>query len=282
MSEGLVLAYKPLWHLIGDPDSISFAFGYGLLALTTIWLLEHIFQLILFSITTDNVMLSESDAHIAFNNSSWFDIYRWLRRRPVKNSRLCRRALAAIILRIIIICADLLVVFFDVPREVAVYENQVGSTVLDFEQHRYVGPKTSLDMWKQTCRPDPIRFDGFNPTAMRQICLLTLTNLNGTRGNEQVEFFSEEGDIRIEQYGVQRISYIIALTMRVAIPPNKTALAFDSKPLRILGIRRHKCSSMKWRHTEMAHISATESPRQKFHVPERHFANYLHKSYSRR
>ena len=237
MMKGLLLSYNPPWHLVGDPDSISFAFGYGLVALTTIWMLERISQLLLFSVTTNNGILSDSGAHIAFNNCSWFDICRWVRRRPEKNCRLCRRALTAIALRVIIICADLLIVFFAVPREVAVYENEVGSTVLEFKQHRYVGPKTSLDMWKQTCRPDPIRFDGFKATAMRQICLLTLTHLNDTVGKEEVEFFSEEGDIRIEQYGVQRISYNIALTMRLAISPNRTALAYDTKPLPNIGYR---------------------------------------------
>ncbi len=73
MTESNVLEYFSPWYQRGDPDHFVYAVLYGFIALATIWLLEYICELILFS-TAKGILLSDAAAHIALNNSNWLDI----------------------------------------------------------------------------------------------------------------------------------------------------------------------------------------------------------------
>ncbi len=70
-----VLEDSPPWYQHGDPGVFGYALMYIVVALATIWLLEYIRELILFS-TEKGTLLSDAAAHIALNNSNWLDIVR--------------------------------------------------------------------------------------------------------------------------------------------------------------------------------------------------------------
>lgn len=69
-----VLRYEPRWYHWGDPDSVLLALAYGALALGTIFLVEYISAALLFS-KANGILISDAAALIAFNNSSWVDVF---------------------------------------------------------------------------------------------------------------------------------------------------------------------------------------------------------------
>ncbi len=101
MTEPYLLESFPPWYQHEDPDEFVYALMYVVVALATIWLLEYICELILFS-TAKGILLSDGAAHIALNNSNWLDIVRWVWSMD-KNSRLCRRALMALVFRLVLV-----------------------------------------------------------------------------------------------------------------------------------------------------------------------------------
>ena len=74
ITESNVLEYIPPWYQRGDPDHFVYVVLHGFIALATIWLLEYICKLILYS--TAKGILSDAAAHIALNNLNWLGIAR--------------------------------------------------------------------------------------------------------------------------------------------------------------------------------------------------------------
>ncbi len=172
---------------------------YGFVALATIWLLEYICELILFS-TAKGILLSDAAAHIALNNSNWVDIARWVWSMD-KNSRLCRRAFMALIFRCVLVGIDLGILMQAVPHDINVYENEVGGTELSFSPNatrvKAADPKVILPL----CKADFVQYKGFDPTAPRTICLVQLPNKSfNFEDNSSVvtfHFNSSHGKIQI-------------------------------------------------------------------------------------
>jgi len=160
---------------MGDPDKVPIAFAYGALALGTIYLVEYIFAGILFS-SVDGVLVSDAAAHIAFNNSSWIQVVGWLIfKRPGRtpNRRICKRALFALFLRAVVLLIDLAILGLSVPHSIPVYEQDVGSSVMSFSGIRTnPGSNISWAVRNSPCKPDNIRYVGFDPSVTRHICLL--------------------------------------------------------------------------------------------------------------
>ena len=195
MSELPVLAYSPPWYLRGDPDTLLFALMYGVVALATIWLLEHICGLVLFS-TAQGILLSDAAAHIALNNSNWVDVARWLYRTRRK-SRLCRRALLALILRCLLVAIDIGILLQAVPGDIVVYENTVGGTELSFAPNSKRVPDVSLNSAVTSCKPDIIRYEGFSATATRTICIIGVPNNVPNTNTSITTFFFLSSDSRL-------------------------------------------------------------------------------------
>lgn len=129
-----VLNYKPKWYHLGDPDNIPLALAYGALALSKIFLVEYILAGVLFS-NADGVLISDAAAHIAFSNSSWLEVCRWvLLARPGKKAerRVCKRAVIALLLRVVVLLIDLAILGLSLPHPIVVYEENVGSSIMAF------------------------------------------------------------------------------------------------------------------------------------------------------
>lgn len=91
-----MLRYKPIWYHLGDADSVPLALACGALALGTIFLVEYISAALLSS-KANGILISDAAALIAFNNSSWLEVLRWVfvkRPRKTLDRRICKRAVA--------------------------------------------------------------------------------------------------------------------------------------------------------------------------------------------
>ncbi len=174
MTKTNVIEYFPPWYQYGDPDEFVFAVLYGFIALATIWLLEYICELVLFS-TAKGIILSDVAAHIALNNSNWVDIARWAWRME-KNSRLCHRAFMALIFRCVLVGIDLGILMQAVPHDINIYENMVGGTELSLSPNAVIAPNPGLRILVPSCKPDLISYRGFDTTAARSICLVQVPN----------------------------------------------------------------------------------------------------------
>ncbi len=217
MDKPILLEFFPAWYQRGDPDDLVFAVLYGFVALATIWLLEYICELILFS-TAKGILLSDAAAHIALNNSNWLDIARWVWTMD-KNSRLCRRAFMALIFRCILVAIDLGILVQAVPHEINVHENEVGGTELSFSPNavhvQAADPRVIIPL----CKADFVRYKGFNPTASKTICLVQLPNKSfNSEDNSSVATFhfnSSHGKIHIQstrshnQYAIRHFLRLI-------------------------------------------------------------------------
>ena len=189
MNELSVLTYTPPWHLHGDPDELLYSILYGVVALATIWLLEHICELVLFS-STNGILLSDAAAHLALNNSNWWDIVKWVFQTRRK-SRLCRRAFLALCCRCLLVAVDVGILLQAVPSNINVYENEVGSTELSFAPNssRILNSNPTLDSAGISCKPDVIRYGGFTPTATRTICMISIPNRSMPVTNTSITTF---------------------------------------------------------------------------------------------
>ncbi len=174
MPKPVFLEYFPPWYQLGDPDYFFHAVIYGFVALATIWLLEYICELILFS-TAQGILLSDAAAHIALNNSNWLDIARWVWSMD-KNSRLCLRAFMALIFRCVLVGIDLGILMQAVPHDIYIYENMVGGTELSFSSNASTVPPLGTKILLPLCKADMIWYKGFEATASRTICLVQVPN----------------------------------------------------------------------------------------------------------
>ena len=174
MTESNLLEYFPPWYQHGDPDDFVTAVMYGVVALATIWLLEYICELILFS-TAKGILLSDAAAHIALNNSNWLDIARWVWCMD-RNTRLCRRAFMALVFRFVLVGIDLGILMQAVPQEINVYENMVGGTELSFSPNATFVPVPGSKVLLPLCKADLIWYKSFEATASRTICVVQVTN----------------------------------------------------------------------------------------------------------
>lgn len=127
------LQYAPSWYHLSDPDYVFGAFFYGSLLLATISLVEYIFTGVLFS-KANGVIISDAAAHVAFNNSSWFEVFCWIfMKRPPRSTcserRVCKRAALALFLRIGVLVFDLVILGLSLPHEIEVYDEEVRSKI---------------------------------------------------------------------------------------------------------------------------------------------------------
>lgn len=171
---------------MGDADSVPYAVVYGTLALATLFLVEYVFAGILFS-QADGFMISDAAALIPFSNSSWLEVFRWVfLKRPGKRSerRVCKRAFLALVFRLVILIIDLAILGLSLPHSIDVYEREVGSTTISFAHIPTTGVPISLrEGFNSPCKPDPIRYSGFKPTASRKICFSSILLSSGTFKN---------------------------------------------------------------------------------------------------
>ncbi len=199
MTESNVLEYFPPWYQRGDPDQFVYALMYGFTALATIWLLEYICELILFS-TAEGILLSDVAAHIALKNSNWLDIARWVWSMD-KNSKLCRRAFMALIFRCVLVGIDLGILMQAVPREINVYESMVGGTELSFSPTAARDYTVESKIRFPLCKTDLVRYKGFNSRALGIICLVQKSgkpfNFENNSAVATFHFESREGMLEI-------------------------------------------------------------------------------------
>ncbi len=211
-----VLEYFPPWYQRGDPDEFGYAVLYGFVALATIWLLEHICELVLFS-TAKGILLSDAAAHIALNNSNWLDVARWVLKTR-RNSRLCRRAFMALMFRCLLVGIDIGILIQAIPHGIDVYENMVGGTELSFSPRAVRAHTPELRTAFLSCKPDLIRYEGFNPTTSRTICLVNVPsrppNLDGNSTVATFYFVFSRGMLRIRSNRLYN-RYLIRHSMRI-------------------------------------------------------------------
>jgi len=169
------LAYTPKWYHRGDADEVLFALAYGALALLTISLVEYICAGLLFS-NARGILISDGAALVTWSNSSWWEIFKWTTFEiPTrkKERRFCWRALIGVLLRFTVFGIDLVIIGMAVPRGIDVYELDVGSTAMAFSDDPIVYEPVS-QLVNSPCRPDPITYEDFTPTATRNICFSTI------------------------------------------------------------------------------------------------------------
>ncbi len=216
MTESGVLEYFPPWYQHGDPDEFGYAVLYGFVALATIWLLEHICELVLFS-TAKGILLSDAAAHIALNNSNWLDVARWVLKMR-KNSRLCRRAFIALVFRCALVAVDVGIILQAIPHDVVVYENMVGGTELSLSPNAERAHIPELRNAFLSCKPDLFRYEGFDATTSRTICLVNVpsrpSNLDGNSTVATFYFAFSKGMLRIRSNRLYN-RYLIRHSMRI-------------------------------------------------------------------
>ncbi len=217
MTESGVLEYFPPWYQHGDPDEFGYAVLYGFVALATIWLLEYVCELILFS-TADGILLSDAAAHIALNNSNWVDIAQWVWNMD-KHSRLCRRAFMALVFRCLLVGIDLGILMQAVPRDIYVYENMVGGTELSFSPSAVRDYTAESKVHFPLCKADLVRYKGFKPTAQGMICLVQVAgkpfNFENNSAVATFHFKSTNGMLEIRStrlHNQHAIRHIMRLT----------------------------------------------------------------------
>jgi len=101
------------WYRIGDADEAGFAILNGIIAMTTVWLFENLVENLLFSSKMAKY-ISEAAALLAFQGASWIDIAKWnFDGQPGRRRN--RRTYIAVLLRVLIIFADVFIVFLSSP-----------------------------------------------------------------------------------------------------------------------------------------------------------------------
>lgn len=125
------LTNEPRWYHLGDPDYVLVAFFYGAPSLVIISIVEYISASLLFS-EANAIIISDGTAHIASNNSSWLEVFRWIfMKRPSKTTgsarRICKRAVIALFILI-----DFSILASSLPRTINVNDQDVGSTEMSF------------------------------------------------------------------------------------------------------------------------------------------------------
>ncbi len=239
MTESNVLEYFPPWYRRGDPDDFGYAVLYGFVALGTIWLLEHICELILFS-TAKGILLSDAAAHIALNNSNWLDVVRWVLKTR-KNSRLCRRAFMALVFRCALVAVDVGIMLQAIPHDVDVYESMVGGTELSFSRNAIRFHAPDLRTNYLLCKPDSIQYEGFNPSTLRTICLLNVPSRpSDLDGNSTVATFHFDFRNRVLQIRSTRSynRYIIRHSMRLIGGQMGVGAEIDELPYLLISSKR--------------------------------------------
>ena len=167
MSESL--EFHPKWYHFGDPDVPIFSVLYGAIALFTIYLLEYVSSRLLYS-SAEGILLSDAAAQTTYSGASFIKLIEWFFNRPAAiQRRLCRRALVGIFLRYLILCADIGILYLSIPRKIDVLEHQVGTTQLSYSAS-VIKLHTDLNQ-KSPCEFDSIRYSGFTPKVIRQICV---------------------------------------------------------------------------------------------------------------
>lgn len=132
--------------------------------MTSIWLFENLVENLLFCLQHDHI--SEAAALLVFQGASWMDIVTWnFRGQP--GMRRNRRAYIAVLLRVAIIFVDIFIVFLSIPREMKVFESDVGRPSLNLKRiGNKLLPETRADVFSRAlCVSDKTRFMGFNATA---------------------------------------------------------------------------------------------------------------------
>ena len=211
------LEYTAKWYNIGDPDVPWIAVAYGAIAATTIWLIEHILQRLLYS---DAIGISVSDAAalVVYCGSGPLQLASWIFGRK---DRLGRRASIALLMRILLVAVDVLILFLSIPRSIPVFESDVMSTQLSFSEASAVTTDVINSGSVRTCRPDVAQYRGFSPSALRQICYGGFyfydapLERNFSKNNTLVYLFSYNENLRLLSIiGVHnRIGYTLSLTL---------------------------------------------------------------------
>ncbi len=260
-----LLEYFPPWYQRGDPDEFVFAMMYGFIALATIWLLEYISELILFS-TAEGILLSDAAAHIALNNSNWVDIARWAWSMD-KNSRLCRRAFIALIFRCALVAIDLGILMQAVPQDISIFENMVGGTELSFSPSAIRSPTSGSKLLLPLCKGDLIWYEGFDTTSARTICLVQVPNRSFISANNSTVamfyFNSSNGMLQIQstrlnnqyairhfmridsgQKGKERITLVSSTRNLIELAPRAAQIAAEIQLLNDWGCVQRRASNI--------------------------------------
>lgn len=175
------LHYSPEWYEVGDADDIHVAVLYGLIAIGTIWRVEDLVEMWLFTYK-NRVSLSDVSAIIAFRASSWWEVLKWIS-TPCQDIRISRKALFGIALRLLVYGAEIVILFESIPRTMYVYKSNVpgGTEILFRSSSIWVSQPvaeseafpTFVGKW---CGTDKIDCLGFTPTAVKLICIYALVN----------------------------------------------------------------------------------------------------------
>lgn len=236
------LLYQPKWYHWGDAESIPFTLVYSVLSLSTIFLVEYISAAVLFS-RVEGILISDAAALVAFSNSTWQEVFRWIFiKRPGRRAerRICKRSILALFLRVFVIVIDLAILGLSLPRTIAVYERDVGSTVMAFGD---VPRNTTITLrlnYIAPCKPDPIQYQGFTPTATRKICVSSslqpwafpidadfLAWLDIERNDAYLVTTSDENGALIATHLNTNVLYVFSHVMRIQ---NNTQYLLPSDP----------------------------------------------------
>ncbi len=174
-----LLTYSPPWYRLGDADYPLMAFAYGLLAACTVWVFESLIHNILF--TSDlHISVAEAASLFTFKGANWWDIFRWsVRGRGLRRNK---RAHIAILLRIVIIAVDVCIIVCAVPRELVVFEKDIGNPMINFQRRGNALFKTpnAAVLEFNSCIWDKTTFDSFTPNAAILVCS-TQNTFEGTK-----------------------------------------------------------------------------------------------------
>ena len=164
------LDYHPRWYHLGDPDNFWVAIAYGFLTLATIWVLEHIVQLTLFS-AAEGICFSDISAMVTYSSCRISQILQWLYSRKGHH---CSRAVCGIILRLSITIIDLGIIYLSIPQVIPVRESDLLATQLSLKSNASVIKVPISETVRTGCKDDAIRYEGFTGSASRHLCMTAL------------------------------------------------------------------------------------------------------------
>ncbi len=131
-----------------------------------------------------------------------------------KNSRLCRRALMALVFRCVLVGIDICILLQVFPHDTNVFENMVGGTELSLSPNAILVPTLRTKILLPLCKVEMISYRGFESTVSRRICLVQVPNKSFISENNSAvatfHFKSSNGMLEIwstrlhNQYAIRR------------------------------------------------------------------------------